>query len=358
MVRKIFVAAAFLGLLWLLLVSPRANQETQVLGGQERVRLIIPDKEVEIIAKIDTGADFSSIDEKLADSLGLKASRRRIIVITAEGRQEREAVSLVFMLGERKIDTVATVADRSRLSTPMLVGTRDLEGFLIDASRQFLTRPSGTPGFPLPFLPDGFSSAGIEKFIIIIPMLGTLVVLLRLLAGIRTYGVFAPVVIALSLTHLGVVPGMMVYLFLIAGGILAQVFILARFRLPHIAQFALIMFTLVLALTGISASPIGFAFSVTGAFFPLIISSHLIEQASLTIEEHRFSDSLPVLVYTLAVAMLLGFYGSFLVGLPLSTLWIIFGFSILVTIVAGHYLGLRLTEFIRFKFLKRTHVHR
>ncbi|MEE9464195.1 MAG: hypothetical protein V3W14_01305, partial [Candidatus Neomarinimicrobiota bacterium] len=80
-------------------------------------------------------------------------------------------------------------------------------------------------------------------------------------------------------------------------------------------------------------------------------------QASKTLEEHNIAAFLPVIATTFAIALLLAFFGSFLLEQSLVLLWLIFAFSILATIIAGNYRSLRLTEFIRFKFLGKSHEH-
>ncbi len=367
MVKRILIGTLtvilFIGFVWLFFSALGTyNQEALVIGSKETIKLITAEGEVEVVAKIDTGADISSIDEQFARSLGFKPdSSERKTIITEQGKQERDTVRLIFILGNRQISSVSTVADRSAFSTKMIVGKDDLEGFRIDASREFLTQPDTSQQSPLLFLlfPGLLNKdSGIEKVIIIIPILGSVIVLLRLFVGIRTYGVFAPVVIALSLLDLDIIPGILIYVFLLAIGIGVKLIILSRLRLPHIAEFSLIMFILVSILIGISALPVSFMFSFTTVFFPLIITSHLIEQTSKTIEEHSIVDFLPIITATFATALLLASFGSFLLEQSLAILWVIFATSILAAIIAGNYLGLRFSEFIRFKFLKRNHVHK
>ena len=87
------------------------------------------------------------------------------------------------------------------------------------------------------------------------------------------------------------------------------------------------------------------------------LSIHGIERF-LAANSEKGRHAVPVLVATLAIAILLGVYGNFLLGLPTGLLWIVFGISILAAVGAGRYLGLRLTGLLRFKFLRKTHVHK
>jgi hypothetical protein len=88
-------------------------------------------------ARIDSGALRSSIDRELAKDLGLLTDdnilwRRRYAYRSATGRQTRPVIALTIRLAGRKIKTSASVANRSKLATPLLIGRNDLSGFLIN----------------------------------------------------------------------------------------------------------------------------------------------------------------------------------------------------------------------------------
>jgi alpha-L-glutamate ligase-like protein len=85
-------------------------------------------------AKIDTGAFRTSIDTELAKQLGLIDPENVLwsgYWRGSLGREERRVIGLTFYLKGRKIKTSASVADRSKLKRPMILGRRDLLGFSI-----------------------------------------------------------------------------------------------------------------------------------------------------------------------------------------------------------------------------------
>lgn len=91
-------------------------------------------KKQTVQAKIDTGAFRSSIDRSLAAHLGLLSPENFIMQRTygsALGRSERDVIGITFYLSGRKIQTTASVADRSSRKLPMLIGRRDLKSFVI-----------------------------------------------------------------------------------------------------------------------------------------------------------------------------------------------------------------------------------
>lgn len=88
-----------------------------------------------VIAKIDTGAWRTSIDERLATELGLLHPDNILwskIVKSTLGRQKRPVVSLTFWLQGTKITTPASVAKRMALRYPVIIGRKNLKGFLVD----------------------------------------------------------------------------------------------------------------------------------------------------------------------------------------------------------------------------------
>jgi hypothetical protein len=85
--------------------------------------------------KLDTGAYSTSIDRELAEKMGLLNPKNIIMeksFRSALGEQMRQIVSVNFLLKGVKIRSVASITNRSHLDYQMIIGRRDLKGFLID----------------------------------------------------------------------------------------------------------------------------------------------------------------------------------------------------------------------------------
>jgi alpha-L-glutamate ligase-like protein len=144
----------------------------KVIGTVEKVKLIGKDgKEIEVEARIDTGAGISSIDKNLAKELGYGEAVRcwedfhldRVLneeevnilsqnktwielekhpdicgvakVFSTHGATYRIEIKLPLIIDNQEINSKLSIANREGLKYPLLVGRRDLKKFLIDANK-------------------------------------------------------------------------------------------------------------------------------------------------------------------------------------------------------------------------------
>lgn len=120
--------------------SHKVREERKILSIIEPVTILSDGRSKEYKAKVDTGAYRTSLDTAIVEELGLPILKERIFISSASGEQTRASVRVKFKLGGKTISTLATVADRSRLQFPIIIGRRDLKGFyvnpLLPASRK------------------------------------------------------------------------------------------------------------------------------------------------------------------------------------------------------------------------------
>jgi len=142
----------------------------KVIGTVEKVKLIgKEDKEIELEAKIDTGAMSTSIDTELARELGFsdvldffekinlptdfprekaqevmtKLKRENVhpdlvdidIIYSSNGVSIRPKIRIDFVMDQLSIAAHVNVAKREDLKYPIIIGKRDLGKFLIDVSK-------------------------------------------------------------------------------------------------------------------------------------------------------------------------------------------------------------------------------
>ena len=140
----------------------------KVISYKEKIKLIGRNKkEIEVDAKIDTGAYTSSIDEELARKLGfaktmdafneigktyedlkdLSGSERwkiyknipyissTVMVRSSHGITYRPIIKLKFIMDKRLVVAKMTVINRSHLKHSVIIGRRNLNRFIIDVNK-------------------------------------------------------------------------------------------------------------------------------------------------------------------------------------------------------------------------------
>lgn len=160
----------------------------QLIGINEDVTLYgLNGEEVELKVKVDTGADSSSIDTKVAEKLGygeiievfkhlneqniqnkedahkfIAENRNQLIqkyellndinfIESSHGISLRPYINIKMKLGDLVYETKANVFDREHLNFKMIVGRKSLDQFLVEPSRKNIT---SSPKKASPTTPD------------------------------------------------------------------------------------------------------------------------------------------------------------------------------------------------------------
>lgn len=118
----------------------RAEEGVRTIGVFENIRIRDKyGKKILIPVKIDTGAWRTSMDRTLAKDLGLLKVKNVLwkkTVWSSLGTEKRPVVPITFWLKGKKIKTTAGVANRSRLRKSIIIGRKDLAGFIVDPFRE------------------------------------------------------------------------------------------------------------------------------------------------------------------------------------------------------------------------------
>src|SRR3989344_3259093 len=108
-----------------------------VLSLTEQVTLLGRTEE-QVRARIDTGATSSSLDAQLAERLGLTPGNRSKIVKSASGVKKRPVIIVKLLLQNSSLEEEFTLADRSHMTYPVLIGQNILRkgNFLVDPQKK------------------------------------------------------------------------------------------------------------------------------------------------------------------------------------------------------------------------------
>jgi hypothetical protein len=191
----------------------------------------------------------------------------------------------------------------------------------------------------------------VYRVLLTVPIGALLVVFLRNLIGIKTFGTFMPILIALAFRETELIWGVILFSTIVAIGLLFR-FYLEKLRLllvPRLTAVVTIV-VLLLAVISVASAHLGLERGLSIALFPMVILAMTIERMSLVWEERGASEAMMQGAGSLVVAcigylvMTNGLVSHFLFVFP-ETLLLVLAVSLLM----GRYTGYRLTELFRFK---------
>ncbi len=104
----------------------------KIVGLVEKIKI----NGKEVTARIDTGAEHSSIDENLSSKLNLGPVLRTILIKSASGQTRRPVVEAEVKIKGKVLKSRFNIADRKHMRYKVLIGQNILKkGFLIDPSK-------------------------------------------------------------------------------------------------------------------------------------------------------------------------------------------------------------------------------
>ena len=193
------------------------------------------------------------------------------------------------------------------------------------------------------------------KILLTVPIGAFIILILRNFIGIKTFGTFMPVLIALAFRETHVIWGISLFIIIISFGLLAR-FYLDQLRLLLVPRLAAILTVVILLMIFISvvSQNLGLDAGMSVALFPMIILTMTIERMCITWDERGAGEAIKSGVGSLFAAVISYWAMSYE---PLQ--YLIFAFPelllVLVSLILwfGQYRGYRLFELKRFKALAR-----
>ncbi len=191
------------------------------------------------------------------------------------------------------------------------------------------------------------------KILLTVPVGAFIILLLRNFIGLRTFGTFMPVLIALAFRETHVVWGITLFTFIVSFGLLAR-FYLDQLRLLLVPRLAAILTVVIMLMIFISvmSQKLGLDSGLSVALFPMIILTMTIERMCIMWDERGASDAIKSGVGSLVAAVIA--FGAMSNGFMQ---YLMFAFpELLLVLLAfilwfGQYRGYRLLELVRFKAL-------
>lgn len=191
----------------------------------------------------------------------------------------------------------------------------------------------------------------VYRVLLLIPVAVLLLVISRNVVGIKTFGTFMPILIALAFRETGLFWGISLFFGLITFGLFCRhsLYQLKLLMVPRLASLLTIVILLMLAIS-ILTFKLGLAGGLSVALFPMVIITMTIERMSIVWEERGWMEAIIQASGSLFVS---------LISYPVITSdhvgYLIFVFPeilllcLAITILLGKYSGYRLSELLRFR---------
>jgi hypothetical protein len=195
----------------------------------------------------------------------------------------------------------------------------------------------------------------VYRVILLVPIGVLFLVILRNVIGIRTFGTFMPVLIALSFRETQLVWGIFLFTTLIGIGLLIRLYLehLKLLVVPRLAAIVIVVIGL-MAFLSLLTNKIGLERGISVALFPMVILSMTIERMSIVWEELGAFEALKQGTGSLIAAVI-----AYLIMTIKYVEHLIFVFPeillivLAITLLLGRYSGFRLMELHRFKALTK-----
>ena len=231
--------------------------------------------------------------------------------------------------------------------------TARTEDALSLAEKRAVARDSAAAQYSLFQLP--IPTQGVYKVLLMIPVGAIVIVFMRNFVGVRTFGTFLPVLVALAFRESRLLSGVLLFALLVSAG-LAVRFYLERLRLLLVPRLAAILTVVVLLMLFFSLlfHRLGIDTGLSVALFPMVILTMVIERMSIVWDERGPGEAIQDGLGTLAVAMI----AYVVMGIDvIEHLVFVFPELLLpllaVFLLSGRYTGYRLSELGRFRALAR-----
>jgi hypothetical protein len=195
----------------------------------------------------------------------------------------------------------------------------------------------------------------VYRVLLLVPIGAFILVILRNVIGIRTFGTFMPILIALAFRETQILWGVFLFTLLITLGLSARFYFenLKLLLVPRLASILTIVVLLMVALTVITHK-LGLERGLGVALFPMVIITMTIERMCIVWEERGAAESIKqgigsLVVAALACLVMTNRYAEHIVFIFPEVLLV----SLAGTLLLGRYSGYRLLELYRFKVLAK-----
>jgi hypothetical protein len=199
------------------------------------------------------------------------------------------------------------------------------------------------------------STQQVYRVLLLVPLGAFVLIIMRNLVGVATFGTFMPVLIALSFRETKLLGGILLFSLVVAMGLAVRLY-MERLKLLAVPRLAAVLMVVIglMAFLSVISNLLDFQAGLSVALFPMVILTMTIERMSIVWEERGPSGALKQGIGSIFCAAL-----AYLVMNVKLMEHLLFVFPELLlillaaTLLLGRYAGFRLSELRRFKVLAK-----
>ena len=194
------------------------------------------------------------------------------------------------------------------------------------------------------------------QIMLMIPIGGLVIAFLRQVVGVKTFGTFMPVLVALAFRETGVFAGVVTFCIIVFFGLVIRSWFhhLQLLMVPRLTAVLTIV-VLIICFIALFAQNLGITLGLSLSLFPIVVLTMTIERMSTMWDESGPKEAISIGLGSLASAVLCYFV---LTSVTLTHLVFIFPELLLIvlalSILMGRYNGYKLSEYARFRALQRS----
>ena len=188
------------------------------------------------------------------------------------------------------------------------------------------------------------------NLILVLPVIAAIIVIVRTVIGVETFGTFSPVIVSLAFLTTGLRWGAAIFAVIVGVGAFVRA-ALQHVRLQLVARLAILIAVVAGIMAGLTVlgASFGIGALMNVSIFPMVIMSNVIENFTTSQAEFGTREAVRLTINTLGLAALcyLAIETTGLQSVLLAFPELLIG-AIVVDVVLGKWRGLRLLEYLRF----------
>lgn len=263
---------------------------------------------------------------------------------TDSSRLASPSAEVVEKIQERKDQDITETSGKQKTKLEQYLDENPPGEFSWNNFLQHAIRKSVANGLPV----------NVIVLLLLFPLIASVIAASRHIVGLRGFGIYIPAVLSVALVSTGVIEGLVIFFVIALAAMLAKKFLKIA-RLSYLPRTALMLWIVSIGIfiTLVLAPFVKLTSLLSVNIFPILILILLAENFLDAQAKTKQTEALALTIETIGLAVFSGFLLKWepLQKFALSEPELLIFFSGLVNILVGKFVGLRISERLRFRSL-------